>query len=230
MNRRHVLVALAVVSAVALVGCSEAKKRSRDAYSDEALLAAKPPGTNAVIVRVSGFGTGTIVISHPSQTCVTPDEYVTHNASVCWAYVPVATTSVTVDAAPGAGSRFTGWAAGPCAGSSDVSCVVPMDRDRIMRSGFTPEATPGTTRTEYTVTVQVLGFVDGEITGTASPAPAGGLGLVSVFDFEDRVNVRRTCSAVVPAGTQVTLTATPSSAGTQFGGWGGSCTGTGPCT
>ena len=34
----------------------------------------------------------------------------------------------------------------------------------------------------------------------------------------------------MPAGTQVTLTATPSSAGTQFGGWGGGCTGTGPCT
>ena len=105
-----------------------------------------------------------------------------------------------------------------------------MDTDRIMRSGFSRQETPGTTRSEYTVTVQVLGFVDGEITGTASPNPPAGLGLVcNAFEFEDRVNVRRKCSAVVPAGTQVTLTATPSSAGTRFGGWGGSCAGTGTC-
>ena len=51
--------------------------------------------------------------------------------------------------------------------------------------------------------------------GTVTSSPAG-------------INCGTTCSQTFSAGTQVTLSATPAT-GFSFGGWSGSCTGTGPC-
>jgi hypothetical protein len=57
---------------------------------------------------------------------------------------------------------------------------------------------------------------DGFGQGTVSSSPAG-------------IDCGPTCSAQFPAGTTVTMTAAPS-ASSGFGGWGGACSGTGPCT
>jgi hypothetical protein len=57
---------------------------------------------------------------------------------------------------------------------------------------------------------------DGTGSGTVTSSPAG-------------INCGGTCAADFAPGTSVTLTATTGS-GATFGGWGGSCTGTGACT
>lgn len=56
----------------------------------------------------------------------------------------------------------------------------------------------------------------GSGSGTVTSAPAG-------------ISCGSTCTASFTSGTSVTLTATPAS-GSTFGGWGGSCSGTGACT
>lgn len=148
-------------------------------------------------------------------------------ASLLVAYVPIATSSVTLTATASDGSQFTGWGA-LCANSTDGSCAIPVDQDRVVAIGFWPK--PPEPKTEYVLSVHVLGFVDGVI----SASPGVGLTCHAYTDSEDVVSVRyvRWCTATVPnttPPTQVTLTATPT-AGTQFAGWGGSCSGTGTCT
>ncbi len=59
---------------------------------------------------------------------------------------------------------------------------------------------------------------NGSGSGTVTSSPAG-------------INCGATCNATFPAGTAVTLTATPTSAASTFTGWlGNGCTGTSPCT
>lgn len=221
---------LVLCAAFVLACSSSGSQRPTVPSSDRDILALKPAGTNALIVHAIGYGTGTIAISDPSQTCVTYEwgETAIHYSQVCWAYVPIANPSVTVTAAANDGSQFTGWGA-PCAGSTDDTCAVPMDADRNINIGFWPK--PPDPRTEYVLNVDVLGFVDGDIS-----APPG-LGLVCqrYDNSEDVVSLRyaRTCTAHVPnttPPTEVTLTATPTVPGAQFAGWGGSCGGTGTCT
>src|SRR5262249_10343589 len=55
----------------------------------------------------------------------------------------------------------------------------------------------------------------GSGSGTVTSSPAG-------------INCGATCSASYQSGSVVTLVATPA-AGSTFGGWGGACSGTGPC-
>lgn len=221
MLARRSYLALLVLLVIDGAGCGSSSRPDPEPGSDEAILALKPEGTNAVVIRATGYGTGTLSIDDPSQTCLSFDPEDSHYSLVCWAYVPVATPGVAVTAAPTNGSRFTGWG-GPCAGSAEGTCVVPMDRDRILNVGFAPGgAAP---KTEYGLSVHVLGFVDGDI----SAPPEVGLRCQP----SELVNYARTCDAVVPRTTPpitVTLTATPAS-GTRFSGWGGSCSGTGTCT
>ena len=71
-----------------------------------------------------------------------------------------------------------------------------------------------------TATLPVLLTVvkNGSGSGTVTSSPAG-------------INCGATCSATLPAGTAVTLTATPTSAASIFTGWlGNGCTGTSTCT
>lgn len=225
MNRQLSSTALALVAALVAVGCAQGNtSQEPEPYSDAMLLAMKPAGTNALIIRALGYGQGTVTISDPSQTCVALDwDDSRHYSQVCWAYVPVTTASVTVAAEASITSRFTGWGTGPCAGSTETSCVVPMEKDRVMNLRF-DRAGP-TPRSEYVLTVHVLGSIDGEITAPES------VGLLCAA--VERVSFKQACTAVVPnttPPTEVTLTATPSVAGTEFAGWGGNCSGTGTCT
>lgn len=231
MDRLRSLGAMALVVGLVSSGCAKRDPSAPpDSYTDAAILAAKPAGTNAIIVRAIGFGSGTIGIEDPSQTCVRFEPEDSHYSLVCFAYVAWGTASVTVNAAAVGDSRFQGWGAGPCSGSMEGSCAVPMDRDRTLTIGFAPGGATGP-RGTYRLTVHVLGFVDGDI----SAPPGVGLVCQSYADTEDVVSLRyaRACTAVVPSTTpptEVTLTATPAASGTQFSGWGGSCTGGGTCT
>jgi uncharacterized repeat protein (TIGR01451 family) len=109
-------------------------------------------------------------------------------------------TMVTLTATPDAGSSFTGWG-GDCTGTGP--CVVTMDLDRAVTATF--DLVP------HTLTVAKAGSGS----GTVSSSPAG-------------IDCGATCATSFANGTMVTLTATPD-AGSSFTGWGGDCTGTGPC-
>jgi Divergent InlB B-repeat domain/Prenyltransferase and squalene oxidase repeat len=109
-------------------------------------------------------------------------------------------TALTLTATPDAGSTFTGWG-GDCTGTGP--CVVTMDQDQAVTATF--DVGPPT----LTVTKAGSG------SGTVTSSPAG-------------IDCGATCAASFSNGTIVTLTATPD-AGSTFTGWGGDCTGTGPC-
>jgi len=107
---------------------------------------------------------------------------------------------VTLTATADAGSTFTGWT-GDCSGTG--SCVVTMDQDRAVTATFDVAS--------RTLSVTKAGSGSGTVTSS----PAG-------------IDCGVTCASSFPNGSMVTLTATPD-AGSTFTGWGGDCTGTGPC-
>jgi hypothetical protein len=109
-------------------------------------------------------------------------------------------TSVTLTANPGSGAAFTGWG-GACAGTA-VTCVVSMNGDQNVTASFS-----GGTNTSFPLSVSVIG--PGKVSGSGISCGNGDGG----------------CSANLPAGSNVTLSATPA-AGATFAGWGGACSGT----
>ena len=109
-------------------------------------------------------------------------------------------TVVNVTAAPAAGYAFDHWS-GACTGSG--ACQVTMDAAMSVTATFTLN--------RYTLSVGKAG----NGSGTVTSSPAG-------------ISCGTTCSSDYDYGTQVTLTAAPST-GTTFTGWSGACTGTGSC-
>jgi Divergent InlB B-repeat domain len=109
-------------------------------------------------------------------------------------------TQVTLSATAGSGSVFAGWG-GACSGSG-LTCVLSVTEANSVVANFA-----------QAITLSVKTSGKGSVAG-----PEAG------------INCGRTCSANVPSGTVVTLTATPE-AGYRFANWAGACTGTGPnCT
>ncbi len=111
-------------------------------------------------------------------------------------------TSVTLTAAPAAGSTFTGWSGGGCSGTG--TCTVTVTATTSVTATFTLNT--------YTLTAAKSGTG----AGTVTSSPAG-------------INCGTDCSEGYSHGTSVTLTAAAST-GSTFTGWsGGGCTGTGTC-
>jgi hypothetical protein len=111
-------------------------------------------------------------------------------------------TQVTLMASPTSPSTFGGWG-GACSGTG--TCAVTMDAAKSVTATFNA---PG----NQTLTVTKTGTGSGTVTSS----PSG-------------INCGSTCSYAFVYNTQVTLTASPTSPST-FGGWGGTCSGTGTCT
>lgn len=144
-------------------------------------------------INKSGTGTGTVTSIPVGISC----------GQSCAADFQNGTT-VTLTAAPDAGSTFTGWSGGGCSGTG-TCIVVMMNSDQTVTASF---AAPNT----FTLTVTKAGAG----LGTVTSSPAG-------------INCGTTCAFTFPSGTSVTLTAT-ASAGSTFGSWSGSgCSGTGTC-
>ena len=108
-------------------------------------------------------------------------------------------THVSLTATPASGSLFAGWS-GACSGTGP--CAVTVDQAKAVTATFLPAAT-------LTVTLTGSGI------GAVGSVPPG-------------INCGDDCTETYAAGTQVTLTAATAS-GTLFDGWGGACSGTGPC-
>jgi hypothetical protein len=109
---------------------------------------------------------------------------------------------VTLTATADANSTFSGWA-GACSGTG--VCMVTMNADMSATATFA--------RNQVTLAVAKNGNGNGTVTSNPPDISCG-----------------TDCTQVYPAGTTVTLTATPA-ADSTFTGWtGGGCTGTGTCT
>ncbi|MGH7893978.1 MAG: InlB B-repeat-containing protein [Candidatus Binatia bacterium] len=111
-------------------------------------------------------------------------------------------TSVTLSASPTAGSTFSGWSGGGCAGTG--TCAVSPSAATTVTATFALQ--------QVNLTVNKTGTGSGTVNSTPSGIACG-----------------TTCSWSYPSGTTLTLSASPA-AGSVFSGWGGPCSGTGTCT
>ncbi len=107
----------------------------------------------------------------------------------------------TLTATPATGSTFTGWTGAGCTGTG--ACTITMTAATTVTATFTLQS--------FTLAVTRAGNGSGSVTSS----PAG-------------IACGSACSDLLDYGTSVTLSAT-ASAGSMFTGWGGACTGSGPC-
>ena len=112
-------------------------------------------------------------------------------------------TNVLLLATADAGATFAGWS-GACWGSSTL-CQVTLDAAKTVSARFV-----------FPVTVSVTGTGTGTVTSSSS-------------SYYDWIYCPTDCSGTFDGGSSVTLTPTVGTHST-FVGWGGDCTGTGPCT
>ncbi len=153
-------------------------------------------------LTVSVSGTGNVTSDDGNISCGTSSA-----CSKSYSGSPV----VTLAAAAGVGSLFTGWG-GACSGTA-TTCTITMSSSQLVYATF---------NLPQTRTLNVS--VDGTGGGSVSSAPAG-------VNCSRSLNVTTgDCTESYVAGTQVTLTASPNSSST-FQGWsGGGCSGTGACS
>ena len=157
-----------------------------------------------VSFTTAGVGTHSLTVSLGGSGTVTSSPAGIDCGSTC-AHAFNSGTSVTLNAAPAAGSVFAGWSGGGCSGTG--TCTLTLNADTAVTASF------GTITTTHNLSVSKSGAGSGSVTS----APAG-------------IDCGSTCAHAFNSGTSVTLTATPT-AGSVFAGWSsGGCSGTGTCT
>jgi hypothetical protein len=110
-------------------------------------------------------------------------------------------TQFSLTATPAAGSVFLGWSGGGCTGTG--TCVVTVNAATTVSASFDPPAPPSQ------LSVAMAGTGVGSVSGPTAGIACGA-----------------ECTANVPQGTPVTLTAA-AAFGSRFSGWSGACSGTG---
>ena len=155
----------------------------------------------ALTVSGAGNGSGTVTSTPSGMSCAISAGIA---SGTCAPSFPGG-TEVALQALPSAGSTFAGWT-GAC--SATGNCSVTLSTAQTVTAQFTAIA-PSIA-------------VTGTGSGTVSSSPPG------VTCTITNGAASGTCTAPFASGTAVTLTATPA-AGWVFAGWGGDCTGTGPC-
>ena len=159
-------------------------------------------GTFALTVVKAGPGTGTVTsTSSPTQA-----SQINCGATCTASYPKDAVVTLTASADQTSQSLFGGWSGGGCTGSS-LTCNVTMTAAQNVTATFNKAG-------QFLLTVTKSG--NGTVTSSSAPTQPS------------QINCGSTCTATYPAGTQVTLTASPDTAsGATFSGWsGGGCTGT----
>lgn len=157
-------------------------------------------GSFALTVAKAGAGTGTVTsTSNPTQ----PTQI--NCGATCVASYPKDTiVTLTAAADQAAGATFAGFSGGGCTGAA-TTCNVTMDAAKTVTATFEKVG-------NFMLTVSKAGSGAGSVTSN-----------------DGKISCGATCFASYPAGTTVTLTATPDQAsGATFAGFtGGSCSGTG---
>jgi hypothetical protein len=182
-------------------------------------------GWMAMEVRISsagGSGTGTVTGTAPNHPIgsfdctIAPSTGATGTCSAKYDII-VPPASITLTATPTGNSVFAGWS-GKCSGTGP--CVIQSEIDLLsVSANFT--AAPAQTfrlRVSQTLGDQSLG------TAQITSSPAG----IDCTSEPWTVGNTGTCAFDFPAGTVVTVTATPLHGGT-FDQWIGACAGSGPC-
>jgi len=177
------------------------------------LMSAQMTAANVVVpsVTVSRVGSGTVTSKDGRINC----------GNNCSALYPTGATT-TLTASNGGGVKFTGWT-GACSGTSN-NCTVLVDAHLNVGATFSnsttiapPPPTPTTPPPPPTKTSLVTLSIGLSNKGTVV-SDIGGINCPN-----------NTCSAKVPVGSTVTLTAVPTVGG--FAGWSDACIGTSPtCT
>lgn len=154
-------------------------------------------GGRSVTLQVikSGTGTGTVTSSPSGINC----------GSSCSKSFSSGTV-VTLTATPASGSVFAGWSGGGTSGTG--TATVTLTANTTVTATFNTSGGGG--GGSFTLTVNK--FQNGAGAGTVTSTPAG-------------IDCGSTCTATFPAGTNITLLASPSAG--KFAGWSdGPCSGT----
>jgi 6-phosphogluconolactonase len=151
------------------------------------------------VTVLSGVQLGVSPAGSGSGSISSSPSGITCPGTCSYAYEPG--TQVTLTAAPTAGSTFTGWEGAGCSGTN--TCQVPVDAKAAVIATFEK--------------LQALSVsLAGSGSGTLTSSPSG-------------IACPGTCSYAYTPGTQVTLTAAPTT-GSTFTGWeGAGCSDTNTC-
>lgn len=156
---------------------------------------------SATFVDSQAPATASLTISKSGNGTVTSTPAGINCGTACSASFDTG-TSVTLNATPAAGNKFSGWS-GACSGTGP--CVVTMDSAKSASATFVDSQSPN----NFTLNISKSGA------GVVTSTPAG-------------IDCGTICSASFASGGSVTLTATPAD-GYSFNGWSGACNGTGSC-
>ncbi len=144
-------------------------------------------------VTKAGTGSGTVSSSPLRIEC----------GSKCSAEFSEGET-VTLTAAPGAGSKLTSWSGCTSEAEAGKKCLVTIGATNAVTATFEPKP-------KFALSVSK----DGTGSGSITSSPAG-------------IDCGSSCSAEFEEGAEVTLSPSAAS-GSSFAGWSGACTGTGTC-